>query len=171
MLLSSDAHIFNNASVYDNARVSGTAYVFSDAYVFDNAHIFGDAHIYGDARLFGNARVSDNAQVYGNAKVSGDAEVYGKAGVSGNAQVYGNVKIDRTENLLVVGPIGSRNSYTTFVKSDNGIIYVTCFIASRYFNGTIDELEKEVLNTYDKFSEYRRRYLNAIKMVKEVFKC
>ena len=109
--------------------------------------------------------------IYGDGCVCGDAEVSGNVRVDGLGYICNNVKINKHKNLFVVDIFLNRSEHATFVKTDDGIIYVTCFIASKYFNGTIDELEKEVLNTYDKFSEYRRRYLNAIKMVKEVFKC
>jgi hypothetical protein len=109
--------------------------------------------------------------IYGDGCVCGDAEVSGNLRVDGSGYICNNVKINKHEQLFIVDILFNRSEYATFVKTDDGIVYVTCFIASRYFNGTIDELEKEVLNTYDKFSEYRRRYLNAIKMVKEVFKC
>ena len=112
-----------------------------------------------------------NCWVYGDGCVCGDAEVSGDVWVDGSGYICNNVKINKHEQLFIVDILFNRSEYATFVKTNDGIVYVTCFIASRYFNGTIDELEKEVLNTYDKFSEYRRRYLNAIKMVKEVFKC
>lgn len=137
-------------------------------------------------RDFGNVKVGDlggyiqkennlshegNCWVYGDGCVCGDAEVSGNLRVDGSGYICNNVKINKHEQLFIVDILFNRSEYATFVKTDDGIVYVTCFIASRYFNGTIDELEKEVLNTYDKFSEYRRRYLNAIKMAKEVFKC
>ena len=137
-------------------------------------------------RDFGNVKVGDlggyiqkesnlshegNCWVYGDGCVCGDAEVSGDVWVYGPAYICNNVKINKHKNLFVVDIFLNRSEHATFVKTDDGIIYVTCFIASKYFNGTIDELEEEVLNTYDKFSVNRKCYINAIKMVKEVFKC
>jgi hypothetical protein len=55
--------------------------------------------------------------------------------------------------------MGSRNNYTTFVKSDNGIIYATC----ERFHGTIDAFKENVLKMYDESSIHRKTYLLAIR--------
>lgn len=64
----------------------------------------------GDAWVCGNAKVYGDAEVYGNAKVYGNAEVYGDAWVCGDAEVL------QVNHVLVIGPIGSRNSFTTFFR-------------------------------------------------------
>lgn len=79
-----------------------------------NAWVYGDAEVYGDAKVWGDAEVCDNAKVYGNAKVWGDAEVYD------NAEVY------KKNHVLIVGPVGSRNNFTTFYRNKNGSITVKC---------------------------------------------
>lgn len=87
---------------------------------------------YGNAWVFGDAKVFGDAWVHGNAEVSGDAEI------SGNAEVY------ERNHILVVGPIGSRNSYTTFFRnSDNGIsVSCGCFL------GTLDDFLSKVKSTH-----------------------
>ena len=88
--------------------------------------------------------VSGNAEVYGNAEVFGNAEVSGNALVSGNAEILGNAEIFRIEHYLVMGPIGSRNAFTTFFRTKDRKIKVICGC----FFGTIDEFRKKVISSY-----------------------
>ena len=83
-----------------------------------------------------NLSQDGNAWVYGNAMVGGDAEVYGNAVVCGDSYVY------KPEHILVIGPIGSRNCYTTFTRNKAGEIKVKC---GCFFGDTpefLDEVEK-----------------------------
>ena len=68
----------------------------------------------------GNAWVRGDAKVYGNAVVYGDAEVYGNAWVCGNAEIF------LTSQVLTIGPIGSRNGFTTFYRDKDNEITVKC---------------------------------------------
>ena len=106
--------VFDNASVFDNARVSG------DAGIFDNARVSGDAGIFGNARIFSDASVSGDARIFGNAIIFSDA------------------------HWLYVGPIGSRDSFTTFFRNRDNQIYVVCGC----FSGTLDEFERAVTKTH-----------------------
>ena len=163
--VSDNAQVFDSACVFNNAFVSNNTRVYDNAYVYGNARVWDNAWVYHDAKVYGNARVYGNAHVYGNACVYGDAHVYGNTLVCDNAEVGSDVKIDKTENLIVIGPIGSRNSFTTFAKSDDGGIYVTCGC----FFGTIDAFKKKVLKTHDKDSIHRKKYLSIIKATKYFF--
>lgn len=98
----------------------------------------GDAWVSGDAHVYGNARVS------GDAWVSGDAQVYGNAQVSGNARVYGDAQVYSNKHVLLVGPIGSRNDYTTFFRNQNRGISVSCGC----FLGEIDKFIEKVIETH-----------------------
>ena len=138
-----NAWVYDNARVYGNARVSG------------NALVYGDALVYGNARVYGDALVSGNARVYGNAWVSGDARVYGNAWVSGNARVGSN------GHLLQVGPIGSRNEYTTFFRAKDNAIAVVCGC----FCGSIEDFEARVREIYGD-SKYGEEYQLAIELAK-----
>ena len=120
---------------------------------------------YGDAWVFGNAEVFDNASVYGNAWVSGNAEVFGNARVYGNAWVYGNAEVYcdadvfRIEHYLVMGPIGSRNAFTTFFRTKDRKIKVICGC----FFGTIDEFLAKVKLTHGD-SKHAKVYQVAVKV-------
>ena len=98
----------------------------------------GDAWVSGDAQVSGDARVYDNARVFDNARVYGNARVFDNAQVSGDAQVYSS------KHVLLVGPIGSRNDYTTFFRNRNRGISVSCGC----FLGEIDKFIEKVIETH-----------------------
>ena len=104
-----------------------------------------------DAWVCGNARVYGNARVHGDARVYGNAEVYGDARVCGNAEVCGDA------NIIQVGPIGSRDDYTTFFRNSDNEISVRCGC----FYGTIDEFEEAVQKTHSG-TKYEKEYMAAI---------
>ena len=108
---------------------------------------------YGDTEVYGNAWVSGNAEVYGNARV------YGNAWVSGNAEVYGDADVFRIEHYLVMGPIGSRNDFTTFFRTKDRKIKVVCGC----FFGTIDEFLTKVKQTHSD-SKHAKVYQAAVEV-------
>ncbi|MFQ7293373.1 MAG: hypothetical protein ACLRQ0_14275, partial [Monoglobales bacterium] len=79
-----------------------------------------------NARVGGNAQICDDAWVGGNAVVRDDALVVGNALVSGNAIVSGNAWVSKSDHIIVIGPIGSRNDYATFCRSKDNDIIVKC---------------------------------------------
>lgn len=120
-----------------------------------NAWVCGDAWVYGDAWVCGNARVGGNARVYGNAWVCGDARVYG------DAQVCGNARVGSNGHLLQVGPIGSRDGYTTFYRAKDNTIAVACGC----FYGSIGDFEARVREVHGD-SKYGKEYQLAIELAK-----
>lgn len=96
-----------------------------------------------------NLSHEDTAWVYGNALVYGDAWVYG------DAQVYGNA------HYLTVGPTGSRNDITTFFRTKDLKIGVTCGC----FRGDIDAFAEKVRQTHGD-NEHAKRYMAAIELAK-----
>ena len=152
--VSGTAQVSGNVQVSDNARVSGNACVSGDAKVSDNARVFGEAWVSGDVR------VSDNAWVSNNACVSGDACVYG------NAKIYSNAYITNINDYIVIGPIGSRNDFTTFYLTKDKEIMVLCGC----FNDTIDEFIKAVNKTHANNEMYRTDYIGAIEYIKKKLK-
>ncbi len=109
----------------------------------------------------GNAWISEGAQIYGNARVFGNAQIYDNARVFGNAQISGNAWVSGRHHILVVGPAGSRNGFTTFYRGNNGQIMVTCGC----FNGIIDEFAKQVVKTHGK-NKHAQVYLAAVELAK-----
>ena len=139
-----NARVYGNARVYSNALVYDDAEVYGDVWVYGNARVCGNACVYGDTEVYGKAWVCGNARVYSNARVYGNAWVYGDAYVDGNARVYVNAEISKSNDVLCITPIGSRNGSTTFFKTKDNNICVTCGC----FYGTIDEFLERVSETH-----------------------
>ena len=116
----------------ENLSHDGSAWVYGDAWVHGNARVHGDAWVYSDAKVYGDAGVYGNAEVYGNARVHGDARV------CGGAEVYS------VNHIFSIGPVGSRNEYTTFYRNKNEKIEVRCGC----FNGRIEEFLEKVAETH-----------------------
>ena len=125
------------------------------AWVYGNAAICGNAEVYGDAEVHGDAKVCGNAEVYGDAEVCGDAKVYGDAKVCGDAWV------SSARHVLVVGPIGSRDEFTTFYRDRNNEITVKCGC----FLGKIDVFLDKVADTHGN-SKHATTYRAAAALAK-----
>ena len=79
----------------------------------------------------------------------------GNAWVCGDAKVYGNA------DYLVIGPIGSRNDITTFFKTANNDIKVSCGC----FTGNIEEFLEKVNETHGN-NNYAKEYKTAVEIAK-----
>lgn len=169
-----DARIYGNARIYGDAIVGGNALIYDnalicdDAWVCDNAKVFGKALVYdkayvcGNVLVYNNAIIHDNARVYNNAMIRGNAIVCGNARVYGNAVLDDNVIIEKDTDWFTVGPIGSRNGFTTFALNKDKSIYVFCGC----FHGNIEEFEKAVEETH-KGTKYEEEYKLAIAFAKK----
>ena len=102
-----------------------------------------------------------NAWVTGNAVVAGEAVVAGNAVVKGNARVTGSALVERLTHLLTIGALGSRNDFTTFMRSKDKNIIVACGC----FSGTIDEFAEKVKGTHGD-SKHFKTYMAAIELAK-----
>ena len=109
----------------------------------------------------GNAWVSDDALVYGNARVSGNALVYGDAWVYGDARVFGNAWVSDTRHYLNLGPIGSRDGYTTIYRDKNRKAMVICGC----FSGNLDDFERAVHKTHAG-TKYEAEYMALIQLAR-----
>ena len=85
----------------------------------------------------------------------------GNAWVSGNAWVYGNAEVYGNADYLVIGPIGSRNDITTFFKTANNDIKVSCGC----FTGNIEEFLEKVNETHGN-NNYAKEYKTAVEIAK-----
>ena len=121
----------------------------------ENLDQSGAAWVSGDAQVSGDARVFGDAQVSGDARVSGAAWVFGDARVSGDAQIF------KTSHYLVVGPLGSRDDFTTFFRTKHLTIGVKCGC----FRGDIDQFFEAVEKTHGN-NKYARAYRAAIALAK-----
>ena len=92
----------------------------------------------------GNAWVSGDAKVSDHASVSDNAQICGRMVVLGETQIGGNAHIKSDKDFITIGPIGSRNGFVTFHKSESEDIYVECGC----FSGTMDEFLTTVNKTH-----------------------
>ena len=136
----------DNLSQFWACWVYGNARVYGDALVFENARVYGDAQVYGDARVYGDAQVCENALVYGNAVITGC------------------MHIQKKRDCLTVGPVGSRNDFTTFAKDKNRNVSVSCGC----FYGTLDKFLEKVGATHEN-SKFGVEYRAAIELAKAHF--
>ena len=164
-----NAWVGGNACVYDKARVWEDAQVYDDAVVFgnvwisDKAQVCGHAKVHGDVWVCGNAFVCYSAQVCDNALVCGDAFVSNEAQVCGNARICGKAKICGYKDYIVIGPIGSRNAYTTFYRREDDVIMVVCGC----FHDTLAAFEKRVTEVHGN-NQYGKDYMATIDYVRKV---
>ena len=146
--------------VQNTASVEEAAFIGPRAIVSDKARVSGVARVSGEALVSGEARVSGDAQVSGEARVSGKARVSGEAQVSGKARVYGEALVLNVSDLLVIGPIGSRDAHLTLAKD---------YAATGCFCGSWEEFAKQVASTHGS-SQHAKEYLAALEFAKVRFK-
>lgn len=183
-----DAKVYDNARIRNDAQIRCAARVYSDAFVHGSARISGYTEVGGDSEISGHAMVLDKATIFGYADVFGNATVRGNATISGSARIGENAIIEsnaivdydsvvagnasirqsavitKTRDILTIGPIGSRDGYTTFYKSPVGIM-----VACGCFNDTLDAFYRAVLDTHQNNENYKNDYLNIIEYVKRNF--
>ena len=78
----------------------------------------------------------------------------------GGANLRDAGKLTSIDDVLIVGPIGSRSAHTQIYRTDNGI-YVKCGC----FFGTINEFASKVHETHQE-NKYERDYNNLINYAK-----
>lgn len=85
----------------------------------------------------------------------------GDAWVSGNAQVSDNAQVEKINDILTVGPVGSRNDFTTFYKNKDGGISVICGC----FCNNIDKFFERVQEVHGD-SKHGKTYKKCIEIAK-----
>ena len=128
---------------------------YGTAWVHDNARVHGDAYVWG------YAQVDKYASIYGNAEIWGSAHISESACVGGFASIGNNADIVRRADFLVVGSIGSRNDNTTFYRTGNAQIWVSCGC----FSGDILEFLKAVDETHGE-NKHGQMYRLACELAK-----
>lgn len=79
----------------------------------------------------------------------------------GDAWVFGDARVYSSKHVLLVGPIGSRNDYTTFFRNRNRGISVLCGC----FLGEIDKFIEKVIETHGE-NKYASVYRAAAELAK-----
>lgn len=157
------ANIYRNALISDNAKIFDYAHVYDHACVLENATVSGFTAVYDNAIISGNAVVNDYVIVNNKARISDNAYVTGGDGktiVCGSAKILRNSRIEKTTDYVCIGPIGSRDAFVTFSKTELGIC-----AATGCFSGAIDLFEQEVRRVHED-TEHEINYLKAIELAK-----
>jgi uncharacterized protein YjbI with pentapeptide repeats len=79
------------------------------------------------------------------------------------ANLGGADKITSIDDILLIGPIGSRADYTHIYRTDKGV-YVKCGC----FFGTVDEFASKVKDTHGD-NKYANQYFKVIDFVNKYF--
>ena len=130
-----------------------------DAYLRD-AYLRGadlrDANLYG-ADLYG-------ANLYGANLYGADLRGADLRGADlRDAYLRDAGKITSVDDILLIGPIGSRADYTHIYRTDKGI-----FIKCGCFFGTVEEFASKVKDTHGD-NKYANQYLKVIYFVNKYF--
>jgi uncharacterized protein YjbI with pentapeptide repeats len=80
-----------------------------------------------------------------------------------DADLSGAGKIKSVDDILLIGPIGSRADYTHIYRTDKGV-YVKCGC----FFGTVDEFVSKVKDTHGD-NKYANQYFKVIDFVNKYF--
>ena len=155
-----NAAVFGNAKVYGEARVGGRAEIYDHAEIYGNARVYGSTRVCSNARVYGDAWIYENAMVYENAIVSGNARIHGDIIIGGKTKLRGEADVFRKRQILTIGPIGSREAFTTFYRGKERIM-VSCGC----FNGP---LEAFITKVREKYGTTNRAagYLAAVELAK-----
>lgn len=173
-----DAHIMGCSKVLSGSKVYGNAYVGNYSHVIKDSKVYGyatvtgsslvsDSEVYDHATIAGSSIVAGHAKVFDAAVVDHGARVCGKAVLHKYAKVSGDVilddgDIDSRSDFICVGPIGSRDAYTTY-NLKTGTVCTGCF------RGTLQEFEERVIAVHgavDGGDKHYKPYMNLIEYFK-----
>lgn len=113
-------------------------------------------------RSFAGIKVGD---IGGWIEKESNLSHHGNAWVCGDARVCGYAWVRRKQDILVIGPIGSRDDYTTFYKSRHGIS-VKCGC----FEGTINAFLDKVKRRHGT-NHHAKMYQSAVELARMQMIC
>ena len=93
-----------------------------------------------------------------------NARVCGNACVFGNAAIAKNANFQETSDYIVMGPMGSRDAFTTFYRTNNEI-YVTCGCKNTDIDTWLGMVEKKHGN-----NKHGQAYREAANFVRNRFR-
>lgn len=169
-MITNNAIVKGNAVIYDNAKICDNVIVIDDAIVGDNASIYDNVKIYGKTKIYGNAHIMNNVVIMHNAIVKDNAYIMDNVVISNNTKIMGNtclcgdLRIEYTNEILVLGPIGPKDDILTFINTKDSI-QVVC---NTNYSTDLDTFEKNVINKYQS-TIYNNNYIDTINYVKQYF--
>lgn len=157
-----NARLFHEVEVYNSAMISGEVYISEYATINKRAQVYGNAKVSGNALITDHAIVKGNCYIMDNAVIKENAIVQNDATIFGSACIAGMLVVEHTNDVIVIGPISSREKYITFIKQKDDI-----YIKTDITFGTIEQFLYRV-NGYEHCLT-NERIINAIEFVKKQF--
>lgn len=151
----------NNLSYYGLSWIYDDGVVFGNGHVSDHAKIRNDAIVCGNAYIGESAKICQDALIMGESYIVGDAVVGGRSVIDSNPHIHYGAQIRSTNDVLTIGPIGSRDDYATFYRNRDGGITVNC----GYFCGDIDYFLCKVRH-FHKDNKHAKTYSAAAELAK-----
>lgn len=152
------------AIIHDNVTIKGSSIIGGIATICNNVLITDNSKIAGDIGLFGDVIVSKNSDINGfNIVIDGDARICDGTIKTSGTKISRDAFISGERDYITVGPIGSRNHYTTFYKTKSNSIMVCCGC----FNDTLDKFKERVIFVHGK-NKYSEEYLMTIDLAKKI---
>lgn len=149
--------IEKNVYAAKSARIGAGASIGAGARIGDWASI-GDWAIIGAGASIGEgARIGDWARIGNRAIIDEGASIDDRASIGNEARIGAGASYD----IMLIGPGGSRNSYTTIWRHKDGRLRVT----AGCFTGTLDELAAAAKKTHGD-NQHGKYYLAMIEFVK-----
>lgn len=163
--VSKNAVVDNNAQVSDRAILTDFASVSGHAVVCERAIIKEYANLFGRACVSGEAVVGKLSHVGGGTYVSGKAEIAvdTQTPLMIHASICGNALILSQNDIITVGPIGSRADTLIAYRSKN---HEDIELIAGLFHGTLDEF----IHLRWKNNLYLEQYQATISFIKQFFK-
>ena len=87
LVLSGNAHIYENAQMINISLITGNSKVYGKAYLLDETVLRDNAEICDNAKVWGGSEVSGSSRIGGNAVVHYSSKIH-DTNISGNAQLY-----------------------------------------------------------------------------------
>ena len=157
------AIIGDGVSIGDGARIGTGAGIGDGAIIGDGARIGTGASI-GAGSIIGNgASIGDRARIDNEAIIGAWARIGNEAIIGAWARIGAGARIgDRASyDIMLIGPGGSRNSYTTIWRHRDGHLRVT----TGCFTGTLDELAAAAKKTH-RGNQHGKYYLAMVEFAK-----
>jgi carbonic anhydrase/acetyltransferase-like protein (isoleucine patch superfamily) len=163
-----DVCMDDNSHVYGHAHVSDMVWMTDESSIFGNAHVYERVWLYGRSRIYGHADVSGNILLDGNVNIYDDAivNIYGLSNDltahslmwDGRIHIGLGAHILRCEDILHLGPLGSRHDFITFYRNRRNGVNACCGC----WSGEVKDLLIRIDEIHDENPCYREEYHIAI---------
>ena len=162
-IIGAEARIGNRAIIGAWTIIGAGASIGAGAIIGDRARIGDEARIGNWAIIGAGAIISNRASIGDETIIGAGASIGAGARIGAWARIGDRARIgdEISYDIMLIGPGGSRNSYTTIWRHKDGRLRVT----AGCFTGTLDELAAAVKKTHGD-NQHGKYYLAMIEFVK-----